>query len=168
MYRDLTKGNLITIIISLITAIVSFGCVVYPIPQITNTQMQLFFTTVISTIGAAFLVNFLWEIFAKKRFAESVLEMAKISKNIEQSGVDHIDIDFSSINWQAELTKTHNLTAIFTYAQTWRNSNRVTIQRFTAKRKNRFTVIMPDYENKDIMAEFDRRYNYEDGKIQLN
>lgn len=23
---------------------------------------------------------------------------------------------------------------------------------------------MPDYENKDIMAEFDRRYNYEDGK----
>ena len=84
--------------------------------------MQLFFTTVISTIGAAFLVNFLWEIFAKKRFAESVLEMAKISKNIEQSGVDHIDIDFSSINWQAELTKTHNLTAIFTYAQTWRNS----------------------------------------------
>ena len=164
MYRDLTKGNLITIIISLITAIVSFGCVVYLIPQITNTQMQLFFTTVISTIGAAFLVNFLWEIFAKKRFAESVLEMAKISKNIEQSGVDHIDIDFSSINWQAELTKTHNLTAIFTYAQTWRNSNRVTIQRFTAKRKNRFTVIMPDYENKDIMAEFDRRYNYEDGK----
>ena len=128
MYRDLTKGNLITIIISLITAIVSFGCVVYLIPQITNTQMQLFFTTVISTIGAAFLVNFLWEIFAKKRFAESVLEMAKISKNIEQSGVDHIDIDFSSINWQAELTKTHNLTAIFTYAQTWRNSNRVTIQ----------------------------------------
>lgn len=164
MYRDLTKGNLITIIISLIAAIVSFGCVVYLIPQITNTQMQLFFTTVISTIGAAFLVNFLWEIFAKKRFAESVLEMAKISKNIEQSGVDHIDIDFSSINWQAELTKTHNLTAIFTYAQTWRNSNRVTIQRFTAKRKNRFTVIMPDYENKDIMAEFDRRYNYEDGK----
>lgn len=163
MYRDLTKGNLITII-SLIAAIVSFGCVVYLIPQITNTQMQLFFTTVISTIGAAFLVNFLWEIFAKKRFAESVLEMAKISKNIEQSGVDHIDIDFSSINWQAELTKTHNLTAIFTYAQTWRNSNRVTIQRFTAKRKNRFTVIMPDYENKDIMAEFDRRYNYEDGK----
>ena len=164
MYRDLTKGNLITIIISLIAAIVSFGCVVYLIPQITNTQMQLFFTTVISTIGAAFLVNFLWEIFAKKRFAESVLEMAKISKNIEQSGVDHIDIDFSSINWQAELTKTHNLTAIFTYAQTWRNSNRVTIQRFTAKRKNRFTVIMPDYENKDIMAEFDRRYNYEDVK----
>ena len=164
MYRDLTKGILITIIISLIAAIVSFGCVVYLIPQITNTQMQLFFTTVISTIGAAFLVNFLWEIFAKKRFAESVLEMAKISKNIEQSGVDHIDIDFSSINWQAELTKTHNLTAIFTYAQTWRNSNRVTIQRFTAKRKNRFTVIMPDYENKDIMAEFDRRYHYEDGK----
>lgn len=66
MYRDLTKGNLITIIISLIAAIVSFGCVVYLIPQITNTQMQLFFTTVISTIGAAFLVNFLWEIFAKK------------------------------------------------------------------------------------------------------
>lgn len=119
-----------------------------------------------STIGAAFLVNLLWEIFAKKRFAESIFEVAKISKNIERSGVDHIDTDFSSINWKAELSKTHNLTAIFTYAQTWRNSNRVVIQNFTKKRKNNFTVVMPDYENDDIMAEFDRRYNFKSGKTK--
>lgn len=128
MYNDLTKGNLITIIISLIATIVSYLCAVYLIPMITSDeQVQLFFTTIVSTIGAAFLVNFLWEIFAKKRFAESIFEAARISKNIEQSGVDHIDTDFSSISWKAELSKTHNFTAIFTYAQTWRNSNRVAI-----------------------------------------
>ena len=167
MYNDLTKGNLITIIISLIATIVSYLCAVYLIPMITSDkQVQLFFTTIVSTIGAAFLVNFLWEIFAKKRFAESIFEAAKISKNIEQSGVDHIDTDFSSISWKAELSKTHNFTAIFTYAQTWRNSNRVAIQKFTGKKKNKFTVIMPDYENDDIMAEFDRRYNYNSGKTR--
>ena len=89
-----------------------------------------------------------------------------LNQNIEQSGVDHIDTDFSSINWRSELTKTHNFTAIFTYAQTWRNANRVALQKFTAKKKNKFTVIMPDYENDDIMAEFDRRYNYDAGKTK--
>lgn len=123
MYNELTKGNLITIIISLIVTGVSFLSVVYFIPMITSDeQIKLFLTTIVSTIGAAFLVNFLWEIFAKKRFAESIFEVAKISKNIQQSGVDHIDTDFSSINWKNELLKTHNFTAIFTYAQTWRNS----------------------------------------------
>lgn len=164
MYNELTKGNLITIIISLIVTGVSFLSVVYFIPMITSDeQIKLFLTTIVSTIGAAFLVNFLWEIFAKKRFAESIFEVAKISKNIQQSGVDHIDTDFSSINWKNELLKTHNFTAIFTYAQTWRNSNRVAIQNFINKNNN-FIVIMPDYENDDIMAEFDRRYNYKSGK----
>ncbi|PWM83048.1 MAG: hypothetical protein DBY41_00920, partial [Clostridium sp.] len=103
MYNELTKGNLITIIISLIVTGVSFLSVVYFIPMITSDeQIKLFLTTIVSTIGAAFLVNFLWEIFAKKRFAESIFEVAKISKNIQQSGVDHIDTDFSSINWKNE------------------------------------------------------------------
>lgn len=164
MYRDLTKGNLLTIFLSCIAAIISFVCTVYVSPLIKNEYARLFFATVVSTIGAAFLVNLLWEIFAKKRFAESIFETAKISKNIEQSGVDHIDTDFSSINWKSELSHTHNLTAIVTYAQTWRNSNRVAIKEFTKKKKNNFTVIMPDYENAEIMAEFDRRYNYEPGK----
>ena len=167
MYNDLTKGNLVTIILSLIAAFISFLIAVYVIPLITrNDQIILFLTTIVSTIGAAFLVNLLWEIFAKKRFAESIFDVAKISKNIEQSGVDHIDTDFSSINWKAELSKTHNFTAIFTYAQTWRNSNRVAIQSFTRKKKNNFIVIMPDYENDEIMAEFDRRYNYDSGKTK--
>lgn len=167
MYNNLTKGNLFTIIISLIATAVCFFITVFLIPIATdNEQIKLFSTTIVSTIGAAFLVNFLWEIFAKKRFAESIFEVAKISKNIEQSGVDHIDTDFSSINWRAELAKTHNFTAIFTYAQTWRNSNRVTIQKYTGKKRNKFIVVMPDYENDDIMAEFDRRYNYEPGKTR--
>lgn len=104
MYKDLTKGNLFTIILSLIATFISYLIVVYLISIITtNDQIKPFLTTFVSTIGAAFLVNFLWEIFAKKRFAESIFEIAKISKNIEQSGVDHIDTDFSSINWKAEL-----------------------------------------------------------------
>ena len=167
MFKELTKGNLVTIIFSLIATIISFVIVVYLIPIINgDNQIKLFLTTIVSTIGAAFLVNFLWEIFAKKRFAESIFEVAKISKNIEQSGVDHIDTYFSGINWRAELSKTHNFTAIFTYAQTWRNSNRVAIQNFTRKKKNEFVVVMPDYEDDDIMAEFDRRYNYKPGKTK--
>lgn len=81
MYNNLTKGNLFTIIISLVATAVCFLITVFLIPTATdNEQIKLFSTTIVSTIGAAFLVNFLWEIFAKKRFAESIFEVAKISK----------------------------------------------------------------------------------------
>lgn len=166
MYNDLTKGNLFTILISVLATFLSYVCVVFLFPMIADEQLKLFLSTIVSTIGAAFLVNVLWEIFAKKRFADSIFEVAKISQNIEKSGVDRIDTDFSAIDWKAELSHTHNFTAIFTYAQTWRNSNRVAIRQYTRKRRNKFTVIMPDYENNEIMAEFDRRYHYASGKTR--
>ena len=80
MYSNLTKGNLLTIFLSFVVTVICFICTVYVSPLIKDTNIQLFFSTVISTIGAAFLVNLLWEIFAKKRFAESIFETAKISK----------------------------------------------------------------------------------------
>lgn len=163
----MTKWDLWTIIVSLIATVACYICTVYIIPIFcTNEQISLFCSTIVSTIGAAFLVNFLWEIFAKRRFAESIFEVAKISGNIKQSGVDHIDCDFSNIDWRAELSQTHNITAIVTYARTWRHSNTSVLEGFVKNKGNKFTVIMPDYENKDIMDEFDRRYNYGAGKTK--
>ena len=167
MYNDMTKWDLRTIIVSLIAAGACYIVTVYTIPAVcTDEQLCLFCSTIVSTIGAAFLVNFLWEIFAKRRFAESIFEVAKISRNIKQSGVDYIDNNFSNIDWKKELSKTHNITAIVTYARTWRHSNTSILEEFVKNKHNKLTVIMPDCENADIMNEFDRRYNYSSGETR--
>lgn len=167
MYNNMTKWDLKTIIISLILAVACYACTVYIIPMLfVDTQVQLFFSTIVATIGAAFLVNFLWELFAKRRFAESIFAVAEISRNIKQSGVDHIDTDFINIDWRTELSRTHSITAIVTYARTWRHANNSALEQFAKSKDNKFTVILPNCEDENIMAEFDRRYNYNSGETR--
>lgn len=163
MYDKLTKGDLAIIIKCIIGTVIFFLITVFIIPAlISNEQTRLYFSTITSTVGAALIVSVLWDIFAKKRFAESIFEIANISLNIRQSGVDTIDTKFSNINWESELSKTHHLTAVFTYARTWRHSNSELLKIFA--KKNCLTIIMPNYENEIIMNEFDRRYGYDSGK----
>lgn len=163
MFSRLSKGNLITLIISVICSIVCFVLVIWVFPFIffkeESSQWLLLLSTVVSTIGAAFLVDILWELFAKKRFAESIFEIAKISENIANSGINQVGKDFNKIDWKPDLSRTKNLTAVFTYARTWRNTNREEL-----KKLDSFTVIMPNYNNEVIMLEFDRRFNWKKGK----
>ena len=174
MFNELKAKNWKTIVISIVSSVICFIAVEWGVPLINNEGIKSFLGSLISTVAAAFLVNVLWELFAKKGFAEIVYQIAQISQNIEKSGIDYVEMDFSCIDWKHELHNTQNFIAVFTYARTWRNSNSVAlkeyVEKINKKRGNRangsFTIIMPDYENEKIMEEFDRRFQYESGKTK--
>ncbi len=174
MLSELKEKNWKTIIGSIVFSIICFILVEWVIPEIKDNGIVSFLTSITSTVAAAFLVNVLWELFAKKGFAELIYQITQISQNIEKSGIDNVDMDFSCIDWKHELCSTQNFTAVFTYARTWRNSNNATLKEYAKKvnkrRGNRvrgsFTIIMPDYENDRIMEEFDRRFQYDSGKTK--
>lgn len=161
------KRNCCTILICTILFFCSFFLVFFVLNNIPDETWRIFSTTVISTFGAAALVNVLWELFAKISFTEYLLDLVRISNNISKSGLDTVYINFVDIQWDAELHRSKNLTAVFTYAETWRKSNRFYLERFLKENKhNSMTIIVPDPENSVIMDEFDRRFNYEVGETK--
>lgn len=161
----ITNKNIWTILISLgcflIIMILNFCAV----DKISNDALRIFLLTLLSTIATVILANVLWEVIAKDNFAKSILEQVKISENIAQSGIDTVYVDFRTIDWCKEFENTKAFTAAFVYAYSWRSSNDVYIKKFVSKpsRCKKMNIIVPDPENTAIMADFDRRFNFESG-----
>lgn len=145
----------------------SFFLVFFVLNNIPDETWRVFSSTVVTTIGAAALVNVLWELFAKISFTDYLLNLVRISNNISNSGLDTVYINFLDIRWDTELKHTKSFTAVFTYAETWRKTNRASLESFIKNNKTKaMKIIVPDPEDKEIMDEFDRRFNYEEGETK--
>lgn len=161
----ITNKNIWTILISLGCFVIIMILNFCAVDKISNDALRIFLLTLLSTIATVILANVLWEVIAKDNFAKSILEQVKISENIAQSGIDTVYVDFRTIDWCKEFENTKAFTAAFVYAYSWRSSNDVYIKKFVSKpsRCKKMNIIVPDPENTAIMADFDRRFNFESG-----
>ncbi len=116
----------------------------------------------LSTIASITGLSAVWEFFAKYNFAKQMVELVGISTNISESGIFECISDFKAIKWRQELEGTKNLRIVVTHATTWRNQNREVLQDFITNGGKIF-VSLPNSKNKDLMAEYDRRYEYDKG-----
>lgn len=162
----ITNKNFWTIIVCGILSLGLFIANIFGINKITNDAWRISLLTISSTIATVSLANVLWEVIAKENFAKSLLKQVKISENIAQSGIDAIHVDFREINWKEEFENTKSFKAAFTYAYSWRSHNDRTIKEFLKNKnhRNKSFVIVPNPLNKEIMAEYDRRFGFEKGE----
>lgn len=164
----ITNKNIWTIIACIALSLLLFLINYFGIEHIVNDSVRILLSTMVSTIITVLLANVAWEVIAKKNFAQSLLNMVKLSENIANSGIDSVYVDFRNINWTEELSKTSSFVAAFTYAYSWRSANQVAIEKFAQKKKKRekMFIIMPDPERPNITADLDRRFGYEAGETK--
>lgn len=112
----------------------------------------------ISAIQTTALAVAIWDFVAKKEFAQEILNLAHISNNITESGITYIYGDFLTINWNEILELTNKLIIAVSYANTWREANRIKLAQI-ASSKDALTVYLPDYGNNDVLTELSRRFN---------
>lgn len=158
-----------SIIICVAAFVGLFILIFFYIDKISNESLRIFLITLLSTVDTVILANVLWELIAKQNFALSLLRLVKISENIEQSGIETVYIDFLKIDWEAELRRTKTLTTLFTYAATWRESNRAALTNFLqgkGHKRHVMKAIVPDPNIEVNMDEFDRRFNYPKGETK--
>ena len=112
----------------------------------------------ISTVAALLGVSIVWELMCKNSFAREILNLGKVTDNYIDSGIEHVYERFKEIDWNIELRDVKELTIFITYGSTWRNYNRYLIN--NKDKKNKFTVILPNFNNKNLIDELDRRFCY--------
>lgn len=117
------------------------------------------FESLLLTLIPVFLVSGAWEGLTKRSFANEVLNMAGISDNLIKSGIIHYYENFSDIEWKKEFKNVKKVKIFFSYGYSWRNNNRAVLQELI-KQGGELTVILPNYENKDICDELDRSFKY--------
>ena len=75
------KNNTIAIVVSGASAILIAGLIVFVIDPITfsNASWKTLLVMLLSTVVTVLVANVLWEVIAKQRFANHMLELARIS-----------------------------------------------------------------------------------------
>lgn len=118
---------------------------------------------ILSTVASIVGVAAVWEFFSKLKFATLVVKLANISANLQISGIVKYTNNFKDIYWREELKYTKYLKVVITYARTWREQNREVLADFI-KRGGIVEIALPNYNNKDLMDEYDRRFSFVSGE----
>ncbi|MDD4590041.1 MAG: hypothetical protein PHG06_06355 [Parabacteroides sp.] len=166
MQETSTKFNKTVLLIAIAVIGISFVGIVLVNQYWKNTS--LWKDQVILLLGAietSAIVVSIWEFIAKKSFAKEMLSLAKISSNVEKSGIIHIYNDFQDIQWKAILDHTKSFQVAATYANTWREGNRKALKDFVEDKKN-LTVYLPDFTDESILGELASRLNMPNEKIR--
>ena len=157
--KKLKNRNWKIICLCVFSFLLLFAVVVFGVDKIPHDGVRIFLSTLLSTVATVLLANVLWEFIAKESFASSLMEIVSISKNIADSGVEAVYVDFLEINWKKLLQESKTLCVVVTYATTWRESNRSHLRNFLKEKGNKLTVILPDPEIQPNLDEYGRRFN---------
>jgi len=127
--------------------------------------------TVLQNIGALLVVtvaiSLLWELYGKRAFLDEVLAKAQISKELTFAGITKITDSFHhDLDWKTYFLTVNKLDIFFAYARTWRNTYTEELQKVASREGARIRIVLPDPEDKQVIAELARRFKYTDGEMK--
>ena len=127
--------------------------------------------TVLQHTGALFIVTvaigFLWELVGKRSFLDEVLSKAQMSKEITFAGITQITDSFHhNIDWKTYFHTVNKLDIFFAYGRTWRNTYTEELQKVADREGARIQIVLPDPEDKQVIVELARRFNYTDDEMK--
>lgn len=114
-----------------------------------------------SVIGFSAAATLLWDLFVKRAFVDEILEKAKLSRDIEASGLLQITDSFHhDIDWDHLIKTSSKIDIFFAYGNTWRNAHIDALRQAVNKPGNKIRVILPDPTNEQVVLNLSLRFNY--------
>lgn len=100
-------------------------------------------------LGVAIVVGLflsgLWELKAKRMFAQELHEQFNLSADVEQFALKRVSMNWSDdADWAKLFTSTKDVDLFLAYGYTWRGVKRGPLKQFTSKKGNRLRVCLPD------------------------
>ncbi len=128
-------------------------------------NLQTMVVAFISTFQSIVIGFSLWEMVGKRSFAKDMLDLAKISQNMVESGIEYYYDNFKHIVWRDELYGKTSLKIAFTFGETWINGNYETLELLT-KNDGMITAYLPNYNNEKVIAALKIRFEYDNATIE--
>ncbi len=105
--------------------------------------------TLTDNLGALLVIavalGAVWELIGKRAFAREVLESARITAEIEATGLRRVLTNYlDEPDWEELFRRVHRLDIFVAYGQTWRNTNLPRLRRLARRANGRIRVYLPD------------------------
>ena len=113
--------------------------------------------------GALFIasvaVALLWDLVARRAFVAELLSITRLAEDVEQTGLVGASAKWhGEIDWAQLFASSDNFELLFAYGRTWRNTHRVYLEEFAARKNTKATIALPDPEDANIMTELSNRF----------
>ncbi len=109
---------------------------------------------------ASGLLAVLWDLFTKRAFAEKILDLAGLARDVNAAGITQVVRSFrgKELNWHDLLNNVRSLDLFVCWAKTWRNSYQENLQAILARKGGQITVVLPDPEDDATMSSLDNHF----------
>ena len=120
-----------------------------------------------SVLLVSAVITLIWKLFVTRVFLDEILLKAKISRDIEFSGIQQITDSFhTDINWAEYIRNANKIDIFFAYAQTWRNAHLLDLQAVAQNKNVRLRIVLPDPEDEPTISELCRRFAYTSDRLK--
>ena len=104
-------------------------------------------------------VAIIWDLVARRAFVAELLSITKLAAEIEQTGLSGASAKWhGEIDWAQLFASSDTFELLFAYGRTWRNTHRVYLAEFAARKNTKAVIALPDPENVNIMTELASRF----------
>jgi len=126
-----------------------------------NTARQAFVETTGTSLLVTGLITIAWDISGKRAFAEELLSMVNMSRELTAAGILQVSRSFQSrdIDWDNLFSKAVNVDLMFFGSSTWRNHNFKQLEALATKKHTALRVLLPDPNHTNTMQNLADRMN---------
>jgi uncharacterized membrane protein YhaH (DUF805 family) len=133
----------------------------------THTALKVVARQLGSVLLVSAVITLIWKLYATRVFLDEILLKARISRDIEFSGIEQVTDSFhTDVKWAEYIRNAHEIDIFFAYAQTWRNAHLLDLRAATQNKNMRIRVVLPDPENADTINELCRRFTYKPDQLK--
>jgi hypothetical protein len=125
-------------------------------------------------------VTLIWELTQKRAFIDELMKNGRssitdlisqtlLTEEVKRAGLTSFSLDFSyGVKWPTLFKNANKVDLFFSYAKSWLNNNEAQLQTLSRREGVRLRVVLPDPEDKALVAELARRYSKQDVEIRDN
>lgn len=155
---------------ALLSAVASVAVLYYLVPALR--QGHPLTAAVLRELALAFLtasaVLALWELGARRAFANEILAKVRLSQDLEASGIRMVTGSFqdSAIPWQDLFARSRALDVLMAYGHSWISNHGESVKSLLNSSGAKLRVVLPDPSNDSVMAELAHRWDLPAEKIK--
>lgn len=165
--------NFRVIIIAIFVSLFGFALIYFNTPgpsqTISFTKWQTILCSLGGTLFSVGFISILWDLAAKRAFAEEILTRANLSNDVIKAGLIQIADNFRSpeVNWHEMLKHTKTLDVFVCWAYTWRNQHQELLKEIINTPNGKIRVILPDPEHESTIQNLSNSFSgYNEQKVR--
>lgn len=106
------------------------------------------------------VISVFYEVYVRRAFFAELTSASKLADEVNKAGIITVSRAFyQDIDWEGLINGTTQMDLFFSYARTWRNTNRGLLEEYAKRPDHKIRVFLPDSQDAVLIDHLASRFN---------